>query len=635
MNTMDLQVSGPEQIRAAFTTAIATADEHAAELAGIARVLDHAADRYEALQMTASTLEHLRDGAAAVTAAAAALGTAEERLQAALGDFNDRDGRVADAVAETGNLMQADGYTTPFDPTGAPTAGGRHRAPENAQEATVTAPESPASPRGDGAADPLRLARRMVLADGESFAGSGSVKGSEGILLLAAAVDTPHGRQVHVGVPIFEEDRKNWRGANAPAQQTAVDEDDEPYLVDTGSQDTVVLDAAEAVTMPAVVDTVISRATEVDKEYKQLVKESDRLDAARSRLEAKRFGSDSEGRRKMDAEAKVAQGERFQSDRRRRMDAAVDRLPAPDRARYDDLQRQIDQAGSDAWEPGKEAEAATVCGLTLDEFTELRELSRIPWRQRSAAQTARHDELKHGAGNDSLHPTMPPLLAEQAAIVCGLTLDEFREMEALERIPKPHRDAYFNRRRVRTPQEQARLDDLETSPRGATGTTIRQTRKLRAGYLASQQTHHSSKFEVAEAREQLAAIDATARPLESGEAADLRRITAELDTVTARMDELGGWASATAEIPARNGGALVIEAIQNSEYGGVTYKVDRKPADADDGWTPGNTGEPFSTTPAGLRKLAKLVASLTTQGDTRPASGAAVDAAVGGADHLS
>jgi hypothetical protein len=620
MNTMDLQVSGPEQIRAAFTTAIDTTSEHLAELAGIAGVLGEAADRYETLQMTASTLEHLREGATAVTAAAAALGTAGEQLRAALADFNGRDGRVGDAVTEAGNLMQPDGYTTTFDPTGAPAVGGRHRAPENAQEATVTAPDPHAASRGDGAPDPLRLARRIVLADGESFAGSGSVKDNDGILLLAAAVDTPHGRQVHVGVPIFDEDRKNWRGANAPAQETAVDEDDEePYQIDTGSQNTVVLDAADAATLPAVVDTVISRATEVDKEYKQLLKESDRLDAARSQLEAKRFGSDSEGRRKMDAEARVDQGEHYQRSRRRSMDAAVDRLPAQDRARYDDLQRQIDQAGQDAWEPGKEAEAATVCGLTEDEFAELRDLGRIPWRQRSAAQTARHDELKFGAGNDSLHPAMPPLLAEQAAIVCGLTVDEFREMEALERIPEPHRDPYFNRRRVRTPQEQARLDDLHTSPRGATGATARQTHKLRTGYLSGQQTHHSSKFDVAEAREHLAAIDATARPLAPSEAADLRRITTELNTVNTRMDELGGWTSATAEIPARNGGALVVEATQKDEYGGVTYTADRKPADADDDWTPGNTGDPFSTTPAGLRKLAKLAAALATRSDKQPA----------------
>ena len=159
MNTMDLQVSGPEQIRAAFTTAIDTTSEHLAELASIARVLDQAADRYEALQMTASTLGHLRDGAAAVIAAAAALGTAEERLQAALGDFNDRDGRVADAVAETGNLMQADGYTTTFDPTGV-------------QERPMTSPPAhpSAPPETTTTAGPTQPTERDLLARGAHIA---------------------------------------------------------------------------------------------------------------------------------------------------------------------------------------------------------------------------------------------------------------------------------------------------------------------------------------------------------------------------------------------------------------------------------------------------------------------------------
>lgn len=114
------QARGPEEIRAAFTTAIDTAGGHAEDLTGIAGVLDEAAERYEALKMTASTLERLRAGAAAVDAAAAALGTAGEQLQAALADFNHRDGLVADVVAEVGNLMQPGGYTTPIPLSPAP-----------------------------------------------------------------------------------------------------------------------------------------------------------------------------------------------------------------------------------------------------------------------------------------------------------------------------------------------------------------------------------------------------------------------------------------------------------------------------------------------------------------------------------
>ncbi len=109
-----LDAAGPEQIRAAFATAITTTDQHLTELAGIAGVLDQAADRYENLHMNQSTLGLLRGGADALTAAATALGTAGERLQAALGDFNDRDGHVADAVTATGNLMRAEGYHQTF-----------------------------------------------------------------------------------------------------------------------------------------------------------------------------------------------------------------------------------------------------------------------------------------------------------------------------------------------------------------------------------------------------------------------------------------------------------------------------------------------------------------------------------------
>ncbi|GGM23133.1 hypothetical protein ACFFX1_10700 [Dactylosporangium sucinum] len=481
---------------------------------------------------------------------------------------------------------------------------------EQATAGTPTASaQQPTEPAQPPLPDPLRLAGRFQLDPGEQFAGSGSAKDDEGMMMLAAAVDTPDGRQVHIGVPIFDEDRKNWRGAHAPEHDVEVDEEDdgEEYHVDTGSANTVVLDAADAARLPELAADVVARAAAVDKEYQGLVKDSDRLHADRAALEAKRFGSEEQGQRKMDADAKVLHDEEFQRHRRRDMEAAVDRLPSEDRSRYDELQRQVDAAGTDAWEPGKDAEAAAVCGLTVAEFEELRDLSRIPWRQRSETQAARHDELKFGDGSDCLHPTLPPLLAEQAAIVCGLTLEEFREMEALERIPKPHRSAYYNRnRRVRTPDEQARLDELDAAPGGARGTTDRQTYKLRGSYVSRQRTHHSAKFDTAEAREERASIDATARPLEPGEAAELERITADLNAVNARMDELGGFVSATAEIPARNGGALVIEAVQKDECGGVSYNVARRPADADEEWTPGADGEPFAPTAAGLRKAAAL-----------------------------
>jgi hypothetical protein len=111
---MMLDATGAEQIRDAFATAADTAGEHTDDVAGLAWVLAEGAETYAGLGMAASTVDHLRDAAASTTAAQASLGEAGERLQAALGDFNARDGRVAEAVADAGNLMLAEGYAQTF-----------------------------------------------------------------------------------------------------------------------------------------------------------------------------------------------------------------------------------------------------------------------------------------------------------------------------------------------------------------------------------------------------------------------------------------------------------------------------------------------------------------------------------------
>jgi hypothetical protein len=113
---MMLDASGPEEIRAAFTTAIATTGERVDEIGGIAGVLGEAADRYETLRMQASTVEHLRDAGRACGTAQAAVATAAEQLRAALADFNNHDGQVADAVTDIGTLaskeiLMGDGST--------------------------------------------------------------------------------------------------------------------------------------------------------------------------------------------------------------------------------------------------------------------------------------------------------------------------------------------------------------------------------------------------------------------------------------------------------------------------------------------------------------------------------------------
>jgi uncharacterized protein YukE len=99
---VNLEATGPEEIRAAFTAAIETAQQNAEEMAGIAGTLTEAADRYESLQMAPSTVGHIRDAGEAFANAQNALNTADEELQAALADFNAHDGAVADTVADTG-----------------------------------------------------------------------------------------------------------------------------------------------------------------------------------------------------------------------------------------------------------------------------------------------------------------------------------------------------------------------------------------------------------------------------------------------------------------------------------------------------------------------------------------------------
>ncbi|KXK59803.1 hypothetical protein AWW66_22275 [Micromonospora rosaria] len=100
--SMNLEATGPEEIRAAFTTAAEAAGERSEEVGGVAGVLTEAADRYEGLDMAASTVGHLRDAAEQFAAAQAALTSAQEELQAALADFNAKDGQVAEAVADAG-----------------------------------------------------------------------------------------------------------------------------------------------------------------------------------------------------------------------------------------------------------------------------------------------------------------------------------------------------------------------------------------------------------------------------------------------------------------------------------------------------------------------------------------------------
>ena len=105
---MNLDATGPEQITAAFRTAIEAANEQAEDVNSVAAVLTEAADRFESMKIAGSTVALVRDAAHSVSDAATSLESAAEELESALTDYNNRDGKVAEAVAEAGNLASED-----------------------------------------------------------------------------------------------------------------------------------------------------------------------------------------------------------------------------------------------------------------------------------------------------------------------------------------------------------------------------------------------------------------------------------------------------------------------------------------------------------------------------------------------
>lgn len=495
------------------------------------------------------------------------------------------------AVRATGELLTADQLALLPAPTVTvriSTKGGQCL-PLSADLKEPPMPANVPSPAASAHPDPLKVGARLLLRDGEQFAGSGSVKDTDGLLALAAAVDTPDGRQIHLGVPVDPGERKNWRGAHAPDRETRADDDGDDYTVDTYADVTVVLDATDTAALAEEAEDVIARAEAADREYRQLCKDFDRLFEQRTKLEGQRFATPAQADRKISLDAREQHELKFQRHRRDQMQACAARLSPADRAVYDALQRQIDAAGQDVWNPGEEQQAAALCGLTVDEFGELQALKKIHWRARSRQQQDRLDHLDH---------RWPPLLEQQAALVCGLSIEEFREMWRLQTL-----------HRRRTLAEQARLDHLDNSPRGAIAASPGKTARMRGGFLSVQHAHHATKTDLVGIRQDQAALEQQAQPLDTAAAAELHRVCAALDAARDRYDELSGGVSASVQIPARNGGFFIVQAVQQ-EDGGVRYQASRRPADADADWTPGDLGDPFTSTAAGLRKLAKLATQL-------------------------
>jgi protein-disulfide isomerase-like protein with CxxC motif len=601
--TVLADATGPEQIRAGFTDAATATGEHAAQLSGLATGLAEAADWYTTLNMAGTTVEQLRQATGCLSAARRDLSTTGEHLQAALDDFNARDGRVGDAVTATGNLMDPGeaiplGTGSSTGPLAASTQAGRHRSAGPDEEERVASPDQPTAPAA--VKDPVKVGGKLVLRDGETFAGSAATKSDdEGNMVLAAAVDTPTGRTLHVGVPIYEEDKSRWKGAHAPAKDTEVDEeDDHTFTVNTGADRTVVLDAGTAAQLPAQVEDAIARASAADKEYRRLARRSDQLYNQRAQLESQRFDDPADAEAQMRLDSREHQNHTLQPRRRAEVGACADRLSPADRARYEQIQARIDKAGTDTFEPGKEQLAADLCGLPLKDFNELVELRKKPYMEQTMAERQRYEQISPAR--------LPTLLAEQAAIVYGLTVEQYRELEKLEQLG-PVRPPHLRRYGGRTAQQQQRYEQLSTAPGGVTGATPSQTKSLRGQFETYQGAHHAGKLDGAAARRHRADLQARAKPLPEPQAEQLRQVIAEHDELSARLDDLGGETTARVQVPARDGAALIVEAEQREEEGGVNYFVTTsRPSGDDDKADP----EPYRTTGAGLRKLATMIADL-------------------------
>jgi hypothetical protein len=144
--------AGPEQIRAGFAAALTAVEDRAGQLAALSGPLAEAIAWYAYLRMADSTVEQLREATGCLVAAQRHLGTTSEHLSAARTDFDNRDGRVADAVTATGNLMNPGDAVTP-----SPAAG------HTGQDTPMTSEQTPVPPAPGTARQPMTDAEKAVL----------------------------------------------------------------------------------------------------------------------------------------------------------------------------------------------------------------------------------------------------------------------------------------------------------------------------------------------------------------------------------------------------------------------------------------------------------------------------------------
>jgi peptidoglycan hydrolase-like protein with peptidoglycan-binding domain len=174
------------------------------------------------------------------------------------------------------------------------------------------------------AGDKLKLAGRIELGPGETLAGSAAVPHSG---LVGAAVDSPSGRRVRLGIGIHPDDVSRWKGSNR------------------GS--TVVLDERGVADLRTSLEQMRAAGAEGKKRNAEFDRRGRALKAREEALMGRQYP------RLSKAEvAQVAAGERELRDRQADIDGLnarrreiLDRIPsAADRSRIVDLDEQIRQA---------------------------------------------------------------------------------------------------------------------------------------------------------------------------------------------------------------------------------------------------------------------------------------------------
>lgn len=232
---------------------------------------------------------------------------------------------------------------------------------------------NPAAPAGPGQADVkppvrdrLKAADRVAVEPGERVLGSGWVADSEGVLAVAVGVDGPAGPHVRLGLGIYAEDKKSWRGANR------------------GS--TAVLDRTTVERVAGMVDDTVAKAKVAGAAFRALRKRLDATYDQVQRLEGLRFpdrGGENAGSDRMHLVRKIEDEKQNQARRRRDLDDEQAGLGADDRAALDALQKQIDVVPHDQRWPLRRAQQIIVTGLSPDEYAELEALddvSEMAWK---------------------------------------------------------------------------------------------------------------------------------------------------------------------------------------------------------------------------------------------------------------